>query len=103
MSLNFSDDDIYENKGDEIPYENNLNEDIGNNEVNFNGDLYGDEYADELERNANIEEDEQKEKKRKKTITFQLKNLFNETALKQINSDINKKRKSEKRNSYNGH
>ncbi|SCM07356.1 conserved Plasmodium protein, unknown function [Plasmodium chabaudi adami] len=101
MSLNFSDDDIYENKGDEIPYENNLNEDIGNNEVNFNGDLYGDEYADELERNANIEEDEQKEKKRKKTITFQLKNLFNETALKQINSDINKKRKSEKRNSYN--
>ncbi|CAD2086821.1 conserved Plasmodium protein, unknown function [Plasmodium vinckei lentum] len=101
MSLNFSDDDIYENKGDEIPYENNLNEDIGNNEVNFNGDLYGDEYADEFERNANIEEDEQKEKKKKKTIIFQLKNLFNEAALKQINSDINKKRKNEKRNSYN--
>ncbi|SCL92666.1 conserved Plasmodium protein, unknown function [Plasmodium berghei] len=95
MSLNFSDDDIYENKGEEIPYENNLNEDIGNNEVNFNEENYGDEYADELEKN------EQNEKKKKKTITFQLKNIFNEAALKQINNDINKKRKSEKRNSYN--
>lgn len=59
MSLNFSDDDIYENKGEEIPYENNLNEDIGNNEVNFNEENYGDEYADELEKN------EQNEKKKK--------------------------------------
>ncbi|CDU16653.1 conserved Plasmodium protein, unknown function [Plasmodium yoelii] len=95
MSLNFSDDDIYENKGEEIPHENNLNEDIGNNEVNFNEEGYGDEYVDELEKN------EQNEKKKKKTITFQLKNIFNEAALKQINNDINKKRKSEKRDSYN--
>ncbi|CRG97225.1 conserved Plasmodium protein, unknown function [Plasmodium gallinaceum] len=68
-----------------------------NNEKNYNDENYmqGEEYDEMKEDNL-----EGKKKKKKKSVVFQLKNLFNEVALNKINSYIEKKRKNEHRNSY---
>ncbi|KAI4841471.1 uncharacterized protein MKS88_000007 [Plasmodium brasilianum] len=101
MSLNFSEDDeIYEEQVEAKNSEsNNLNYDNGKNYFNDeNFDNYGEEEHNYMKESEEVEE---KKKKRKQSMTFQLKNLFNDVALNKINSYIRKKkRKSEQRNSY---
>ncbi|CRG99073.1 conserved Plasmodium protein, unknown function [Plasmodium relictum] len=97
MSLHFSDeDDIYEDNANKEKSENNdLNYDSFNDEKKNDENFIQKDHYDEMEE-CEVEE----KKKRKKSVGFQLKNLFNDIALNKINSYIQKKRKSEHRNSY---
>ncbi|SCO66151.1 conserved Plasmodium protein, unknown function [Plasmodium vivax] len=117
MSLNFSDDDeVYTQDGAKNGEGDDLNggasedpagdaaEDyMGDAAEDYMGDAAEDYMGDAAEDPVEGERNEEEEKKkRKKSITFQLKNIFNDVALNKITSYIRKKRKREKRNSYTG-
>ncbi|ANQ07165.1 Uncharacterized protein PCOAH_00014880 [Plasmodium coatneyi] len=104
MSLNFSDDDeVYTQDGAKIGEEDDLNagaaeDPTGGVAEDYMGDAADDYMGDGADDPVGEEPNEQEEKKkRKKSIGFQLKNIFNDVALNKITGYIKKKRK---RNSY---
>ncbi|KJP86500.1 hypothetical protein AK88_03876 [Plasmodium fragile] len=107
MSLNFSDDDeVYAQDGAKNGEPDDLNggalgDPMGDVAEHYMGDQAEDYMGDVADDPVGEEHNEQEEKKkRKKSMGFQLKNIFNDVALNKITSYIRKKRKSEKRNSY---
>ncbi|CAA9987105.1 conserved Plasmodium protein, unknown function [Plasmodium knowlesi strain H] len=107
MSLNFSDDDeVYTQYGAKNGEGDDLNagtaeDPTGEVAEDYMGDAPEDYMGDAADDPVGEEPNEQEEKKkRKKSMGFQLKNIFNDVALNKITGYIKKKRKSEKRNSY---
>ncbi|GAW79914.1 hypothetical protein, conserved [Plasmodium gonderi] len=100
MSLNFSDDEDVYAQGDDVNLEgDDINGRLDDDHIGDAEDGYIGLGADNVTGDERNEEEEKK--KRKKSITFQLKNLFNDVALNKITNHIVKKRKSEHRNSCN--
>ncbi|SBS81432.1 conserved Plasmodium protein, unknown function [Plasmodium ovale] len=111
MSLNFSDDDeVYEHGWVKKGENDNLSQDEAKRNYDDKNEeeksYYSDKNEGMFEEKNEVREDEESDvknkKKRKKSMTFQLKNIFNDVALNKINSYIKKKKKKEEKNNYGG-